>query len=234
MKSWAIGGRASPKGPTLICVLRVLAIFAFSSSGVANAERLVFHAPSGLYPNTPSLYWPAINGFLMGPSWSSNDGRDLTNAPYIGGNIGNLTSAAGAFTFNSIELGGWPWDNFGMHRPDADNPVPIVFYGATGSPLAIRAVSLTGDNTFVRFSERIEGVHSMLIGSMDMTTINVRLRAITINEPAADGSVPEPTVPTLLICCGLAALLCGRLGAHRRGPRAKLPDIMESEQPELR
>lgn len=49
----------------------------------ALAERLEFTSPS--YSTGSSQYWPAVNGFNMGPNWASNGGRDVRNAPYIDG-----------------------------------------------------------------------------------------------------------------------------------------------------
>jgi hypothetical protein len=181
-----------------------------------SAERLVFTAPSGYFPPyTGSLSWPALNGFAMGPFWGSNNGRDLRNAPYIPGNLASLTSTFGEFTFNSMELGGWPWDDFGITGPDTNNPIPLTFYGPGLQLLTQRLVTLPGDNTFVLFSERIEGVQALAIGASTFSSINVRLGALTLNE-SLDNPLPEPS--SLLLFMTSMALVQVTSGVRRNGP----------------
>jgi hypothetical protein len=186
--------------------LVAVATLGLAMGGGATAERITFTAPSGYFlPYTGSLSWPSQDGFLFGPFWDSNNGRDSRNAPYIPGNMATLTSTFGAFTFNEIELGGSPWEGFGMGRSPTDNPIPLTFYGPGQQLLTQRFVTLPGDDTFVVFSERIEGVQSLMIGASTFSTIKVRLNSITINEPEMK-VVPEPHG---FLLAGLSALAFG-------------------------
>lgn len=171
----------------------------------AQAERIEFRVPDG-FNRFDSLTWGPIEGFAFGPSWASNLGRDTRNAPYVAGNYGAITSTFGAFTFNSIEIGGWPWDDadFG-----ARTPMPLHFFDSSGNLIGSRSLDLTSDNSFHTFAETISGVYAVAIGSASFSSIDVRLGAITINEPPA-AAVPSPSIGSLLIAGLLSTLTLAR------------------------
>lgn len=176
-----------------------------AAANLAHGERLEFTAPPFVFPYT-SLTWPAINGFQFNPYWAANNDRDTRNAPWIPGNQAAITSTFGPFTFNSIELGGWPYDNFDINLFHAS--IPLVFYDGSGRIAAIRYVDLGSDNTFSTFAEAIPDVATIAIGSASFSSLGIRLGAVTINETR---SVPEPTTFFLFSVAGLALLAARRL-----------------------
>ncbi len=182
-------------------LLRFLLLISLFGSVTASATQIIFTVPEGAH-SFSSLTWPTIGGFDFNPYWSSNYGADTRNAPYIPGNRGALTSAFGTFTFNSIEIGGWPWDDFGMGR--YPYPILLEFSGAGGISLAVRELFVSADNSFSVYSENIEGVQSIAIGQPELAALSVRLGSITINEVPAT-PVPEPASYALMLL-GLGSL----------------------------
>lgn len=157
----------------------------------ASATLIFFEAPQ-YHPYPYIAPWPTLQGFEFTRSqWDWNGGRDTRNAPYMTGTVGAISSTFGTFTFNSIEIGGWPFDNLNIGG-GVGGPTPITFFGFNGELLGIRFIELSYDNSFVKFSETIENVRTIGIGGASNSTPQARLGSITINEAPLNSNVPEP------------------------------------------
>lgn len=183
--------------------------FAAFHASIAHSMQADFYSPAIHYPYTGSLYWPVLSGFKFNPYWQSNDGRDSRNSPFIPGNIAAVTSTFGSFTFNSLSIGGWPWDNFGMSQNLNNNPIPLTFLGDRGDILETRYISVEANNSFKSFSETIYDVSTIYIGSPSFTTLNVRIGSIVFNESVVT-PVPEPSTLELMTAGAIIIIMVKR------------------------
>lgn len=185
-----------------------LLAFALAFPLTARSATVVFEAPPHVYPYG-SLYWPVLQGFRFDPYWESSNGRDARNAPYIPGRIGRLSSDFGSFTFQSISLGGWPWQDFGIFA--SRGPVLLSFYSADGAILGIRNIGeLPAGNDVVTYSETIHDVSAIAVEAMQASVLAARLDSIEFETSVS--SVPEPSI---------AAFMLVGIGAITRVARAK-------------
>lgn len=187
------------------------------------ASRVEFVAPA--YHPTPSVAWPAFQGFeFVASQWDWNGGRDTRNAPLSTVNAAAIVSTFGAYTFNSIEVGAWPWDNVNIFS-GIPSSIAVNFYDASGGLIALRTLDLVVGNQFEKLTETIEGVRAISIGGN-----GVRLGAITFNEVASP--VPEPSTAALFLA---ALIILWSLGTplHRvvaREPKSATPaDLTEAK-----
>lgn len=171
----------------LIAVMVLCLVFAVS----AGATTVTFTPGANAHLNGTSF-----GGFTFnGEWWTNNDGR---NAPYMEyyNQAHSLVYDAGTFTFNSMVLNGWPWENYGGGY---GNILTMDFRALDGSLIAERTISLTLDNTWHAFAENIYGVHEIYFPATG--GFWPRLDSITMdNSP-----VPEPST-FVLIAAGLAGL----------------------------
>lgn len=188
--------------------LRVaLLMVALLTCAVAHATTVEFVAPYSPVPYTLSLYWPPIGGFQFDPYWGASGGRDTRNAPYIPGDEASFKSTFGSFTFNSITLSGWPYDNFDVGSGMLS--LPISFSDQSGNALLSATVPVPRANDFVTFTDYVPDVYSILIGSPAFSSLGVRVGSITFDEHA----VPEPG--TVAMMSPFALLMLFRIACRR-------------------
>ncbi len=159
-------------------------MFLFVSAVAATAATQTFTAP--VVANDDLDGWTQ-GGFTFNGPWD-NYGNDSRNAPFMEsyGSTHYITYA-GTFTFNSMSLGGWPWDNYW----DQGGTLYFNFLDSNGIIIDSGSFRLPGDNSFYSYNDTVYGVHSIVFNSYGFWP---RLDSITYSSE----SVPEPATMLLL------------------------------------
>jgi hypothetical protein len=164
------------------------------STVAANAAVQTFTAP--VEDDWYGLNGWSQGGFTFSGPWT-NYGRDSRNAPFMElYDQAHSITYNGTFTFNSMSLGGWPWDNYG----NSGGTVSFDFLDINGAVIDSGSLTLPGDNAFYAYSDTVEGVHSIAFNSYGFWP---RLDSINYN---GSESVPEPA-SMLLLSLGLVGLV---------------------------
>jgi hypothetical protein len=148
----------------------------------------------------------SLDGFTFSSNWNQHD-FDGRRAPYMEwyGQVHSITYDAGSFNFESMSLGGRPWDAYPWSTGTAD--VTLTFRDIGGNELETDVFHLTADNNFYDFTKSIANVHQI-----DATSWGYWPRLDSITR--ASGDVPEPA-SLALVGLGLSGLLAARRKARK-------------------
>lgn len=201
------------KGGTSMNVIKstltiLLGVFmALASANVSNgATTYDFSGTSQQYLDGVSL-----NGWTFSGNWQVyGDSKDI---PYMESfdTSHSLSYDAGLVNFQSMSLGGRPWDNF-----DAGGSgfvLNFTFRDLLGKDILSDSIGLTNDNNFHTYSNNVAGVHEIFFsqtGDYYVYGFWPRLASITTGN---GNPVPEPST-FLLVGAGLLGLACTRRRAN--------------------
>lgn len=167
-----------------------------SATSISSAGTVVtFRVPD-------SFSGGSVEGFTFSPNWQATDvyGRPYgsINAPFMQwfDQVHTITFDDGQFNFESISLGGSPYNDYYGGINGGTAVVNMHFFGIDGTLIEDNKFSLPTDNDFYSFTKDIAGVHMI---SFDHAFYWPRLNSVTTS------AVPEPKAYAMLLV-GLAVL----------------------------
>ncbi len=183
-----------------------LLVWSFGLTAQATDTQVHFPVPDSLLGE--NLNGVSISDFTFNGEWRNVLGEGPAIYEYA--NPHSLTYDLGSFTFKSMQLGGWPYFDYGS-SPGASFTLQFQFLDALGGIIKTDSQLLSHDNTLINFSDVVSEVHS--ISFLPTGNGNFpRLDSLTIS------AVPEPgTYVMVLIGMGLIILRVRRGSANRAG-----------------
>lgn len=179
---------------TLCAVAVATMTFLGAASASATTVTTTFVAPVGFAGGT-------LNGFTFDSTWQ-DFGADSRNAPFMNSyySVHKMTYNAGVFDFQSISLGGNPWNGYGN---TGVLPVNLTFKDIFGHTIETDVFNLKQDNSFYSFTKAVLNVHEIDFYNPGGWP---RLNSITTGTSS---HVPEPG-SMALVGLGLAGVLAAR------------------------
>lgn len=159
----------------------------------AHASTATFTVPEPLLGD--SLNGISLSGFTFHGHWISY-GDDTRRAPFMEEytQAHSLSYDAGSFIFQSITLGGHPWEG---HSSTGTGTLTLLFRDIGGNLLFSDTLTLPKDDSWVTYSHTLAGVHSIFFPATN-DAFWPRLDSITF-------AIPEPQV-WLLLAAGLGLI----------------------------
>jgi hypothetical protein len=198
---------------SLAKIVLVVFIALFSASASNGATTYDFSGTS-----QQALDGVSLNGWTFSGNWRVYE-RDLKNIPFMESydTTHSVSYDAGVVNFQSMSLGGLPWDNY---DGGGDGFVlNFSFRDLLGDEIWSDSISLTNDNNFHTYSKSIAGVREIYfspsggnIGPEGQWVYGFwpRLASITTGNGSP---VPEPST-VLLVGIGLLGLAYTRRRAN--------------------
>jgi len=150
-------------------------------------------------------------GFTLNGQWYAY-GYDPRNAPYMEYyDQSHSVFYASTFTFNSISLGGSPWNNY-YDIGAGSGTLVVDFMDISNHLIKEDTISLPLDNSFNTLTDTVAGVHEIYFPATG--GFWPRLDSITYNGSSVPESIPEPTT-MLLLGLGLIAVAGVKKGYRR-------------------
>ncbi|MCA1971427.1 MAG: hypothetical protein LDL44_01190 [Caenispirillum sp.] len=183
------------------CRSALAAVTCLLALGAAPAHASPAHASTATFTVPESLLGDPLNGislsgFTFHGHWISY-GDDARRAPFMEENnqAHSLSYDAGSFIFQSITLGGLPWEN--APYGTGTGTLTLLFRDIGGNLLFSDTLTLPKDNSWVTYSHTLAGVHSIFFPATN-DNFWPRLDSITF-------AIPEPRL-WLLLAAGLGLI----------------------------
>lgn len=150
-----------------------------------------------------------LNDFTFSHNWRTY-GYDSHDIPFMENSeeSHSVSYDGGAFTFESMSLGGWPWDGYGITTGNSD--LFFTFKDMDGNAIETDSIHLPLDNSFILYSKVVSGVHAIEFAALGGVFEEVlvpgswpRLANITMQE--GPSPVPLPAALPLMLS-GLGVL----------------------------